>query len=74
MPVPGSRGQKVLNPVSATPVVDPRCLNADPDSAFYLHAYPDPGSHISAGPDPDPGQTLPYQKVEFLHEKYTLCR
>jgi hypothetical protein len=24
--------------------------------------------------DPDTGQTLPSQKVEFLHEKYILCR
>ena len=46
-------------------------FNADPDpaSAFYLNADPDPGSQTNA--DPDPGQTLPSQKVEFLH-KYTL--
>jgi hypothetical protein len=24
--------------------------------------------------DPDPGQTLPSQKVEYLHEKYILCK
>ena len=32
---------------------------------------------IHAYPDPNPGQTLPSQKVKFLHEKYTLngvCR
>jgi hypothetical protein len=39
---------------------------------FYLNTDPDPGSQINA--DPDPGQTLPSQKYEFLHEKYSLCR
>ncbi len=43
---------------------------ADPDPAFYFST--DPGNQINA--DPDPGQTLPSQKVEVLHKKYTLCR
>ncbi len=47
-------------------------FNADPvpDLAFYLNADPDPGSQTNA--DPDPCQTLPSQRIEFLHEKYTL--
>jgi hypothetical protein len=45
-------------------------FNMDPGPAFYLNANPDPDSPTN--PDPDPGQTLPSQKVEFFHEKYTL--
>ncbi len=39
-------------------IVDPQW---DPDPAFYL----------ITDTDLDPGQTLLWQKVEFLHEKYT---
>ncbi len=35
----------------------------------FLLVGPDPGSQTIADMDPD--QTLPPQKVEFLHEKYT---
>ena len=49
-------------------------FNADPDPAVYLNADPDPESQTNAYPDPDPGQTLPSQKGEFLHEKYTFSR
>ncbi len=31
-----------------------------------FNEYPDPGSLTN--PDPDPGQILPIQKVEFLHD------
>ena len=43
-------------------------FNADPDldPAFYLNADPDIGSQTNADPYPD--QTLPSQKVEFVHE------
>jgi hypothetical protein len=46
-------------------------LIMDPGPAFYLRVNPDPESQTN--PDPDSGQTLPSQKVEFLHEKYALC-
>jgi hypothetical protein len=76
-PNPGSRNQRSTKYWILDPQLCLRIrvgLNADPDPAFYLYAYPDPGSQITAKPDPDPGQTLPLQKVEFLHEKYTLCQ
>ncbi len=58
-------------------------FNANPDPAFYLNADtdtdPDPGRKpnpmwIQADPDPDldPDQTFESEKVEFLHEEYTL--
>ena len=49
-------------------------FNADPDLAFYRNADPDPDPGSQTSADPDPGQTLPSQKVEFLHENYTLSR
>ncbi len=53
-------------------------FNADPDPALYLNAdpdtNPDPRNQINADPDQDPGHNFKSQKVEFLHEKYTLSR
>jgi hypothetical protein len=48
---------------------------ADPDAdpAFYLNADPDPGPGSQTTTDLDPAHTSPSQKIEFLHEKYTLC-
>jgi hypothetical protein len=44
-------------------------FNADPDPAFYLDLNPDPDSQTNViHADPDPGQTLPSQNVESLHE------
>ncbi len=45
------------------------CLNADPDPAFYLNADPNPDPGSQTNTDSDPGQTLPPQKVVFIHEK-----
>ncbi len=42
-------------------------VDTDSEPAFYLNTNPDRGSQTNA--DPDPGQTLPSQKVEFLHKK-----
>jgi hypothetical protein len=47
-------------------------FNVDPDPPFYLNEDPDPGSQTNADLGPDPGQTLPSQNVEFLHEKRTV--
>jgi hypothetical protein len=35
-----------------------------------LNVDPDQGNQTNADPDLDPGQTLPSQEVEVLHEKY----
>ncbi len=51
-------------------------FNADPDldQAFNCHTNPDPdpGSQTNADPRRTLVLTLPSQKVEFLHVKYTL--
>jgi hypothetical protein len=43
---------------------------------FYLDAIPDPGAESQTNADPDPGETLnlKLQKVDFLHEKYTVLK
>jgi hypothetical protein len=47
-------------------------FQSDPDPIFNLNPDQDPGNQTNA--DPDPCQTLKLQKVQFLHEKYTLSK